>query len=529
MATHDFVIVIPVADRPLQLNRCLSSLQELLRRYPYAGALSVLLVDDSREPDNILRHRALAEQATRDGLTVQHLDPAAQRALIAALPADLQAGIAGIVGALRSDSFHHKGASITRNLAYLWLRQLPETGRRCLFWALDSDQEFQISQVTAEGETEAYAIDYLHDLDRIFSETTALIVTGKVVGDPPVSPAVMAGTLIDDLLAFFTRMAGLKPNADCTFHDHSAGPGQEAAYHDMADLFGFKPDGVAVHYRCPIRAPHDHAACLAGFVNRLKRFFDGEHPTRRSHYQAGPLMASLKPARTVYTGNYVFTAEALDWFVPFAALRLRMAGPTLGRIAQAALGERFVSANLPMLHRRTLEELDHSECRPGVTHAQAQTDLSDEFVRQYFGDVMLFSVERLTGQGYPEVMPTHEQLSATVEAVEAELRARYRDRMLRTDAQIERLVALINEPLGHALGEEEVPQPWWRAHPDFAETRSALAPFIADLRFNFGRDAPAWRLIETQAKARKSAIQTALAGYPEERATWQCALASLRR
>ena len=45
-AAHDFVIVVPVADRPEHLADCLDSLAELLRRYPYAGRVEVLIADD---------------------------------------------------------------------------------------------------------------------------------------------------------------------------------------------------------------------------------------------------------------------------------------------------------------------------------------------------------------------------------------------------------------------------------------------------------------------------------------------------
>lgn len=109
----------------------------------------------------------------------------------------------------------------------------------------------------------------------------------------------------------------------------------------------------------------------------------------------------MQPARTVYTGNYVFRASALNWFIPFAPLRLRMSGPTLGRLMKAGLGKRFVSANLPMLHTRTLDATGEAEFRPGVVTQANAIDLVDEFERQFFGDVMLFTVERLASLGFP--------------------------------------------------------------------------------------------------------------------------------
>ena len=72
-----------------------------------------------------------------------------------------------------------------------------------------------------------------------------------------------------------------------------------------------------------------------------------------------------------------------------------MSGPTLGRLVKAELGPRFVSANLPMLHKRTVESGGQSEFRPGIETAREVIDMSGEFERQFYGDVMLFTIERL--------------------------------------------------------------------------------------------------------------------------------------
>jgi hypothetical protein len=512
-ARHDFVIVIPVADRPRHLADCLDSLTELRRHYPYPGEVRVLIADDSREEANRARHRAIAEDHARAGLATHYLGQDAQRALVEALPADIRARLSGVVGA--GASYAHKGASITRNIACLWLARLPADGRKRLFWFLDSDQEFRVNVETGAGEAEPYAVDYLHGLDRIFSETPVQVLTGKVVGDPPVSPAVMAGNFLDDVLAFVVEMDALVGAAECGFHG-AVRPADDAAYHDMADLFGFQSAARAWRYRCQIEGRHDHAACLAGFAARLERFFDGEHPTRRSYYQAGDVMAGIKPARTLYTGNYVVTPEGLDWFIPFAALKLRMAGPTLGRIMRAELGAAFVSANLPMLHRRTVAETGRAECRPGVEQGDGRVDLSGEFERQFYGDVMLFAVERLAGQGFPHECPDPVGLAATVAAVEAELRERYRARQAETSARIERLAARFGNPAA-----------WWQQAVGLAGARADCERFIANLRDNFSEAAPAWRLIDSEAHRaeRLAAIVAAIAGYGDDRAAWRAVLA----
>ncbi|WP_127478317.1 hypothetical protein [Sulfurivermis fontis] len=510
-APHDITLVIPVADRPRHLSDCLHTLLELKRRYPYAGKVMVLVAEDSRDASSIEQHRAIAASVTAQGIAVHHLGPDAQRALVDSLPAPLRMQLAGIIG--DGGSYAHKGASITRNIAYLWLRRQVQDGRRQLIWFLDSDQEFRVNLATAAGEEEQYAVDYLNGLDQIFSTTPVRILTGKVVGDPPVSPAVMAGNFLDDVMAFLADMARCTPQAPCTFHT-ARRPAADAAYHDMADMFGFKAP-EAFRYHCHLRGAHDHVACFIHFAARLARFFDGEHPTRRSVYQPAELLGTLTPARTIYTGNYVFTPDCLDYFIPFAGLRLRMAGPTLGRIIKAELGAGFVSANLPMLHRRTVEGLGQSEFRPGIERAQTQIDLSGEFERQYFGDVMLFSMERLTALGYPAVSPAEDELTRTVGEVEAQMHARYGHKHQQIVAKIAQLRSLYESDAG-----------WWQQRDELAGARQLFGQFIANMQHNFGDEARAWQQVNdlSRRQARTAAIIDALRRYPEDRNAWRSVL-----
>lgn len=510
-APHDIVVVIPVADRPQHLADCLHSLLELLRRFPYGGKVSVLVADDSLGAENLARHRAICEEVTAQGLAAHHLSQDEQRALVAVLPSDARTQLNGVIG--DGTGYAHKGASITRNIAYLWLAQLQRDGAKRLFWFIDSDQEFRVNVDTADGEEQLYVVDYCNSLDRIFNTTPAQMLTGKVVGDPPVSPAVMAGNFLDDVAAFLGDMAHLTPQAACAFHTE-ARHADDAAYHDMADLFGFR-QADAFRYRCTLEGTHDNARCFADFAAKLARFFDGEHPTRRSVYEATDLMASVKPARTVYTGNYVFTPAVLDWFIPFADLKLRMAGPTLGRIVKAELGERFVSANLPMLHKRTVETIGQSEFRPGIERSSERIDLSGEFERQYFGDVMLFTMEKLTAAGYPGIALNSAMINTMVDETEQEMRERYAAKHRQIGEKIARLRALFEEP-----GQ------WWQQKTELAEARTLFTTFIDNMDHNFGDDSRAWRIINNaeHQDLRKEAIANAVAGYHQDRQTWHEAL-----
>jgi hypothetical protein len=358
-----------------------------------------------------------------------------------------------------------------------------------------------------------FTTNYFYHIDRIFRESPVEVLTGKVVGDPPVSPAVMAGTLLEDVLALLVELAGLGADAPCAFHRDS-GHDEGAAYHDMARLFGFEHSGRAHRYQCPLHGPHDHAACLAGFAHRLNHFFYGEHPTRVTPYRHVDVQASVTPARTVYTGNYVLSPGALKYFIPFAGLQLRMAGPVLGRFIQASSGDAFVSANLPMLHTRTVEEMGGSEFRPGVNRNESLVDLSGEFERQFFGDVMLFTVIDLVETGYPESLPAPGEIHAQVLATETRMRAHYAEAQQRVLTHLDELVALLSAP-GH----------WWEGEA-YAEIRALFDQFTRTLRANFSDDARSWQLIDagTHRETRRAAIVDALLAYRFDRQSWEWAL-----
>jgi hypothetical protein len=325
----------------------------------------------------------------------------------------------------------------------------------------------------------------------------------------------MAGTFLDDVQAFLARMAGLDAEAACSFHGGTGHRSGDAAYHDMAELFGFKPAAAAYRYRCPLPGRHDHAACFADFAGHLDRFFDGEHPTRRSFYEASDPIASIQPARTIYTGNYVFTPEGLQYFVPFAALRLRMAGPTLGRIIRAELGTRFVSANLPMLHKRALASLGRSEFRPGLARDRHAVDLTGEFERQYFGDVMLFALEHLAAAGYPGTAPDPGAILMAVDGVDAEMHDKYRRKHAEVAAAIGQLQVLFDSP-----------RHWWHGQPGLDAAREAFRHFLANMQVNFGEGSRAWQRVDDSAhrQARKAAIAAAIGRYRDDRAAWREAL-----
>ena len=509
---HTLVVVIPVADRPQQLRTCLMSLAGAAQAFRYGaggaqstGKIMAVIADDSRAAGSIAENRAIAAEISQSGIETRYFGLQEQLAELDGLADSDRQALRNIIGRAAPDAFSHKGASIMRNITCLMLNRMARQDGRLLFLFVDSDEVFHADTVAGR---ERFTTNYFYHIDRIFRQSAVEVLTGKVVGDPPVSPAVMAGTLLEDVLALLTEMAGLAANAPCTFHEAS-GNHAAAAYHDMAALFGFEPSGKACRYQCTLQGAHDHAACLSDLAGKLNRFFDGEHPTRVTPYRHVDVQASVTAARTVYTGNYVLSPAALRYFIPFAGLQLRMAGPVLGRLVQASSGDAFVSANLPLLHRRTVVETGDSEFRPGVDRTAALVDLTGEFERQYFGDVMLFTVIELVAHGYPDQLLARADIQAQVLATEATMRAHYAAVRQRVLTRLDALEAFLSES-GH----------WW--HHD-TQTGTLFERFCGSLHANFGKDARAWQQIDDEAHryARCMAIVDALVAYRLDRQSWE--------
>ena len=509
-----FVVVVPVADRPQQLSACLQSLVGMLQAFQYgrgaamlSESLSVVIADDSREQAHIAENRLIATATEQQGLPVTYFGLQEQQALLASITQDERQALRNVIGEAAVEAFYHKGASVMRNITSLLLHRMAQQDEDLLFLFVDSDEQFH---ACTDPSRKVFTTNYFYHIDRIFRQGNVQVLTGKVVGDPPVSPAVMAATLLDDAVCFLEELAALDATATCSFHGCSAATA-DAAYHDMAGLFGFTPSDKPFRFQCGLAGMHNHAACLAGFAGRLNGFFDGEHPTRMTAYRHTDVEAGVSAARTVYTGNYVLSPAALQYFIPFAGLGLRMAGPVLGRLLQSGIGEAFVAANLPFSHTRTLGQSGSAEFRTGIDRSSALVDLSGEFERQFFGDVMLFTVIELVAEAYPVVMPDAGRVSDIVRATQSRMREAYAANQSRL---LQRLVAL------EALLES--PDCWWSVAAEFADTRALLEQFIASLHANFDLQANAFRLIDDaiHCNERHQAIVEALLAYQADRESW---------
>ncbi|MBN8765508.1 MAG: hypothetical protein J0I76_04185 [Thiobacillus sp.] len=515
---HHFILGIPVADRPPHLRACLESIYQVCTLFDYGGhasgswdRITVVVAEDSRDEANIRRHVELVEAYRRRGLNVIHYGLAEQYELLHALPPPTRERLGKLLTTQPKDRFYLKGQAANRNLSYLKFLQLSENRRNMLYYLIDSDQSLCVNRQTAAGEEIVHALPYFHVIDRIFRSTDTLMLTGKMVGDPPVSPAVMAANFLDDVAAFFARLATLAASAACTFHGAQGPLAGDAAYHDHARLFGFWNQPATFPYACRLAGDHDHAACLADFAQRLDAFFFGEHLTRKTWFGYGPGFAELAPARTVYPGNYVVNHAGLKYLIPFGHLRLRMSGPTAGRLIAAEIGARFASANLPNLHRRTTEAGLADDFRPGVEVGGTSVDLSDEFERQFFGDLMLFATEQLVKRADVTQPFARDAVEAVVGEKETELLALYQqkhDAIVERSRQLDDLVF----DAGH----------WWLNAPELADALQQVRAFIDNIDRNFGARAPAWRQIQSaeHRAERKRQIVEALMNYRAERDAW---------
>jgi len=529
---YNFKIVIPVADRPQHLKHCLDSLLTLCKSYGYGGfknkhfnKVSVLIADDSRQTDNIKLHRTYCKELTTQGVDTEYFGLEEQLTLakeISAKSKDLSRIISNVTEVEDSTAFSHKGASIMRNITYLKLNQLLPQGKdnkNTLIYFIDSDQEFCIN--TADAEQNFYAINYFHYLNKTFKTQDISILTGKVVGDPPVSPSVMAGNFQQDVQNFLSAIEKFEPGKPCQFHQHETDNSDDAAYHDMASLFGFAAHAQAFDYHCTLQGEHNNNKCFHDFSDKLGRFFYGEHPTRKTffHYDKG--FSSTTAARTVYTGNYVIKPENLTHFIPFATLKLRMAGPVLGRLLNDKLQEKFVSANLPMLHNRTVDDTGQSEFRAGVENHDSRIDLGNEFIRQFYGDVMLFSIKKLTEQKTSDENDDDLSIQTIVNDTYQSIRQNYIDKhhtVLQLKSQIQSQLNKTDN--------------WWNDVTEATENtqraKNNFNNFLENIQVNFDEASFAFQQISSDEHAKKYLhdIQHAIQHYQDDMASWQQTLNS---
>lgn len=520
---HHFLVVVPVADRPSMLRDCLESLIAQCEDFGYGGTavdeggnrffrkVSLFVIDDSADEANRIRIEKTAAEATRRGVRTRYIGVEEQGALLRYI-GELAGGASSRLTGHAKDGAFHKGASVTRNLAYLFLSSFLRRSleaENALIYFVDSDEEFGV-KVRKDGVAEDIRfINYFYWLDRIFSTTDVQVLTGKVVGDPPVSPSVMINTFLDDVMLFLEMVSPLRPDDACPFHLGKRQGVSSAGYHDMVELFGYERPG-ALAYDCPLSGEHTVEECFRAFSRKVPDFFYGLHPTRVQFYRHPGAFTKTDSARTVYTGNYVFTPEALKYFIPFAGLKLRMAGPALGRILKSRIGDRFASANLPLLHRRTRPDSSRV-FRSGVSGTETVIDLSGEFIRQFWGDVMLFSIASLAGSGFPLRRPDPSEISSVVKSVQNDMWRLYREQKAAASAK----AAAVKERLKNA-------DSWWNGRGEVKDAVEGIEFLSFIVQENFGEDSRSMRSLAAQIEEGGYAerLAEAICSFHDDESLW---------
>jgi len=515
---HDFILSIPIADRPEHLRGSLESIYQLCQLYGYGGKqqgcfsrVRVIIIEDSKEKIHIDKDIELAREYTGKGLKVYHFGQQEQRELMQTIPKHLLTDIRSIIGEPDSEKFYHKGQAVTRNLAYLKALQISPDKEHSLYYFVDSDQQFRVNRTTSDGDQFVYGLNYFYYINYLFKHTDIDMLTGKLVCDPPVSPSVMTANFLDDVIVFFEQLSQYKAQQDCQFHPKMKVKPDDAAYHDMAQLFGLKSQQKTYDYCCSLKSAHDHISCLNSFAQRLNYFFFGEHLTRKTYFSYAQPFTEITPARTIYPGNYITTFAGLKYIIPFGPLRLRMSGPTAGRLIQSEINTRFASVNLPMLHARTLQTNFDDEYRPGVEDNSQHIDLSNEFERQFFGDLMLFSVDRLLKEGVAISDYTESLLEKIFARIEQELLLLYQQKHQKVSSKCAQLDSLVNNH-----------KHWWHQHQMSQKSIAQVNQFIKNVRYNFDEQGSAYQNIQSKKNRQQKIEQMiqALLTYRHDRNAW---------
>jgi len=183
----------------------------------------------------------------------------------------------------------------------------------------------------------------------------------------------------------------------------------------------------------------------------------------------------------------------------------------LGRIIKSESKDRFVSANLPMLHNRTVEDTGKSEFRPGINSDRNKIDLSGEFERQFFGDVMLFSMEKLTAMGYPEQSIDKQLIIQILESTEEDIRQQYAAKQLQIQEKLKLMKAIFFDS-----------DSWWNTSNSMELARDNFTIFMDNIEQNFGDTSRCYALIDSDANRTKrfNEMLEAIIEYPADRQAW---------
>ena len=188
-----------------------------------------------------------------------------------------------------------------------------------------------------------------------------------------------------------------------------------------------------------------------------------------------------------------------------------MAGPALGRILRKRLNHKFVSANLPLLHKRTTQSGYSNEFRSGISENMNSIDLSLEFNRQFWGDVMLFSIEKLADLGYPDKRLGLSEITGITYDIQAKLWNLYKERQ----------TEIAQKTVGFArhLSQKKF---WWNREPEAERAVKNMMLFCSVVENNFGAESSGMKKLSEQIKegSHITMIINAIHSFYESEISW---------
>ncbi len=169
-----------------------------------------------------------------------------------------------------------------------------------------------------------------------------------------------------------------------------------------------------------------------------------------------------------------------------------------------------------MLHKRTVAGTAQAEFRPGIRVAAKTVDFGGEFERQFYGDVMLFAVDRLTALGYPQQSVDTRIVAETIDVVRSEMLDRYNARHNAIRARLAQAEALLRDP-GY----------WWNLSSAHTAAVDDFAAFFANVAGNFAADSRVCLCINDQQSwdRWRDKLIDAADRYPGDCHTWRRILA----
>jgi hypothetical protein len=146
-------------------------------------------------------------------------------------------------------------------------------------------------------------------------------------------------------------------------------------------------------------------------------------------------------------------------------------------------------------------------------------DLCGEFERQFHGDVMLFSMQRLSALGYPGRQLAADVVDPTLRAMQVEMREKYRGRQQTILHRLAVPKTALHDPAN-----------WWRQRAELADAVKRFESFADNIEHNFGATSPCQAPLDNPARrddwrARQCA---AITGLHAGRRQWAKALQTLQ-